>query len=397
MIGQNPLNSKYFYKVPVTIKDADMLKKGDIEYMLMENKDSYTVDVKVTGLNTDLSKLTAKDIKASATMLSNFNEGTNSLLVTIEAISDMKSEVISTKYIKCNIEQIFTVSVDVSVKHKGALTDGYIINSKYSNPASIYVKGPRSIVNSVSTAEAVVDIEGKIDSISDFQPITLKDNTDKGLDTSKLSLSHSSVEVVYDILPTKRVPIKVITGGEPAEGYKLTELNPSVNTVWIAAPKQILSKITEIDTELIDIANAESHVIIDQNLKLPTGVVLVDKNQNKLKVIAVIEKLEEKEFIFDYSEIEYINKADNLIVVPLVTEDEEDKKQITVKIIAVESVLNLISKEHIKLSLDLTEAVVGSNDILLNVNLDLADVVIESISSDAEFVNVILEKLEVVE
>lgn len=400
MIGKNPLNSKYFYKVPVTIKDADVLKKGDIEYMLMENKDSFTVDVKVTGLNTDLSKLTAKDIKASATMLSNFNEGTNSLLVTVEAINDMKAEVISTRYIKCNIEQIVTVSVDVAVKSKGALTDGYIINRKYSNPDSIFVKGPRSIVNSVSKAEAVVDIDKKIDNISDFKPVMLKDNTDNEIiDTSKLTLSPSSVEVIYEILPTKEVPINVIVNGEPAEGYKLTELNPAFKTIKIAAPKQILSKITEIDTEPIDISNAESHVIVDQKLVIPNGVMLVkntDKPTDKLNIIAVIEKLEEKEFVFDYADIEFINKSNNLIVVPPEIEGE-DKKQIIVKIKAVESVLNQILKEHIKLSVDLTEAVEGANDVLLNVSFNLADVVIESISSDTEIIKLKLEKLEVVE
>lgn len=404
MIGKNPLNSKYFYKVPVTIKDADGLKKGDIEYMLMENKDSFTVDVKVTGLNTDLSKLTAKDIKASATMLSNFNEGTNSLLVTVEAINDMKTEVISTKYIKCNIEQIVTVPVNVSVKSTGALMDGYIINRKYSNPDSIYVKGPRSLVNSVSKAEAVVDIDKKIDNITDFKPVMLKDNTDnKIIDTSKLTLSHSSVEVNYEILPTKVVPINVIVDGEPAEGYRLTELNPAFKTIRIAAPKVILSKITGIDTEPIDISNAETHVIVDQKLILPSGVILVkntdkpnDKPNDKINIIAVIEKLEEKEFVFDYADIEIINKSDNLIVVPTEIEGEE-KKQIIVKIKAVESVLNQILKEHIKLSVDLTEAVEGTNDVLLNVSLNLADVVIESISSDTEIIKLKLDKLEVVE
>lgn len=404
MIGKNPLNSKYFYKVPVTIKDADDLKKGDIEYMLMENKDSFTVDVKVTGLNTDLSKLTAKDIKASATMLSNFNEGTNSLLVTVEAINDMKAEVISTKYIKCNIEKIVTVSVNVSVKSTGALMDGYIINRKYSNPDSIYVKGPRSLVNSVSKAEAVVDIDKKIDNITEFKSVMLKDNTDNEIiDMSKLTLSQSSVEVNYEILPTKVVPINVIVDGEPAEGYRLTELNPAFKTVKIAAPKQILSKITEIDTEPIDITNAETHVIVDQKLVLPNGVILVkspdkpdEKPNNILNIIAVIEKLEEKEFVFDYADIEIINKADNLIVVPSEIEGEE-KKQVIVKIKAVESALNQILKEHVKLSVDLTEAVEGVNDVLLNVSLNLADVVIESISSDTEIIKLKLEKLEVVE
>ncbi len=400
MIGKNPLNSKYFYKVPVTVKDAEGLKKGDIEYILMENKDSFTVDVKVTGLNTDLSKLTAKDIKASATMLSNFNEGTNSLLVTVEAINDMKAEVVSTKYIKCNIEQIVTVPVNVVVKSKGELTDGYIINNKYSNPDSIYVKGPRSIVNSVSKAEAVVDIQGKIDDISDYKSVMLKDNTDKEIDSSMLSLitlSQSSVQVIYEIWPTKEVPIDVVIDGEPAEGYRLTEISPSIKTVIIAAPKQILNKITKIDTEVIDITNAESHVIVDQKLKLPTGVVSVDKI-DKLKVIAVIEKLEEKEFIFEYTDIEFINKPENLVLVPFEVEDEnEEKKQIIVKIVAVESVMSQIQKENFKLNIDLTEAVEGPNDLALSISLDLADIVIESINSDTEMINVTLEKLEVVE
>lgn len=398
MIGKNPLNSKYFYKVPVTIKDADVLRKDDIEYKLMENKDSFTVDIKVSGLNTDLSKLEAKDIRASATMLSNFNEGINSLLVTVETINDMKAEVISTKYIKCTIEQIVSVPVNISVRYTGALTDGYYISRGYSNPDSIFVKGPRSIVNSVSKAEAVVDIDKKIESISENKPITLKDNTNKEIETSLLSLltlSQSSVEVIYDIFPTKTVPINVVITGEPAEGYRLTEVKPAFDTVKIAAHKEILSKITELDTEPIDIADAESHVIVDRKLKLPNGVILTE-GSDKLNVIAVIEKLEEKEFVFSYNDIEFINKADNLIIVPPNNEGEEEK-QIIVKIKAVESVLNTINKENIKLSVDLIEAVEGANDAVLNVNLDLANAVVESMVSDTEIIKLNLEKVEVVE
>lgn len=395
MISKNPLNSKYFYKVPVTIKDADVLRKDDIEYKLMESKDSFTVDVKVTGLNSDLSKLEAKDIRASATMLSNFNEGTNSLLVTVESLNDMKAEVISTKYIKCTIEQIVSVAVNISVRYTGALIDGYYINRGYSNPDSIFVKGPRSIVNSVSKIEVVADIDRKTESIVQNKPITLYDNTNKEIDTSMLTLSQSSVDVVYDIFPTKTVPINVVITGEPAEEYRLTEIKPAFDTVKIAAPKEILSKITELDTEPIDIANAESHVIVDRKLKLPNGVILTDSS-DKLNVIAVIEKIEEKEFIFDYNDIEFINKADNFIITPFNNEGEEEK-QIIVKVKAVESVLNIIHKENIKLSVDLAEAVEGANDTILNINLDLANAVVESIVSDTEIIKINLEKVEVVE
>ena len=291
MIGKNPLNSKYFYKVPVTIKDIDVLKKGDVEYVLMEGKDGFTVDVKVTGLNNDLSKLEAKDIKATATMLSNFSEGINSLLVTVEAINDMKAEVISSKYIKCNIEQVVNVEVNVSVKSTGALAEGYYIHRKYSNPDSIFVRGPRSIVNSVSKVEAVLDIDKKTETITQNRPVKLYDNTDKEIDISLITLSQNSVDVVYDIYPTKTVPINVVINGSPAEEYRVTEIKPAIGTIKIAAPKEILSKVTDIETEPIDVTGLESHVVGYYKLKVPSGVVLTD-NPDSLNVIVVIEKVE---------------------------------------------------------------------------------------------------------
>lgn len=396
MIRENPTNDKIFYRVPVAIKNAESLKKGDIDYVMTEDKNSFTVNVKVTGLLNDLAKVEAKDIRANA-ILTNFNEGPNYLYVTVETINNMKAEVISSKYITCTIEQIVSVPVDISVKHIGAVAEGYYLKGGYSKPELIYVKGPRSTINSVSTARVVRDISDRKESISQYIPVVLLDNTDQEVDTSLLTLSQSSVEAIYEILPTKKVPIKVTTIGELGEDYRLTDSKVSIETITIAAPREILDSITELETDAVDITDVERNINTERKIIFPPEVISVDKI-DRTNVTVTIEKVAEKEFVFDYKDIEYINKADDLIVVyenegsidvDGNENNENAEKQIIVKIKAVVSVLNRINKGNIKLTVDLTEAVEGVNDVLLNISTTID---VEEITSDVEYIKVNLEK-----
>ncbi len=382
MIDKNPLSDKTFYRVPVTIKNIEALTKGSTPYMLMENKDSFSVTVKLSGLLNDLLKVQAKDIKATAEMTS-FNEGLNSLLVTVEAPNDMKAEVISSKYITCRIEQIVSVPVTVIVQYKGSQAAGFHLKYGYSSPDSVIVKGPRSIVNSVSSAVAVVDIDGKQENIIQNKPVVLYDNTDNEIDTSLLTISPSSVEARYDILPTKIVAVKPTVTGELSDEYRLTDLKLDLSSVTIAAPKEILDTIVELETEPVDITDADYNLVIEKKIVLPKGVEILGK-ANKTIVTATIEKVIEKEFVFDFNDVEFANKGDDFVIVPV-----DDEQQITVTIRAAESIINKALRSDVKLIVDLIDAVDGLNQIALNV-MTTAD--IEEISSDTEYIAFNLEK-----
>jgi len=386
MIDKNPMGEKPFYRIPVTIKNVEALTRGSTSYMLMENKDSFTVNVKVKGLYNDLLKLQAKDIKATAE-ITDFKEGLNSLVVEVEIPNnDMKVDVISPKNITCTIDQIVSVSVDVLVQYQGVQASGFHLEYGASNPDSVIVKGPRSIVNSVSSAIAVVNVEGMQENVVQNKPVVLYDNTNKEIDTKFLTISPSSVEASYDILPTKTVPVKPVFTGEPAEGYKLTDLAVDMKNVEIAAPKEILDTIVELETEPIDITDASLNVMSEKKIVTGKNVKIVGKT-NKANVTATIEEIVDKEFVFDFSDIEFANKGDDYTITPI---DEDQKITVTIK--ATSTIMNKINKENIKLVVDLMDSVEGLNEILLSVTTDSE---VESLSSDTEYVKFNLEKSKV--
>jgi len=385
MIDKNPMGEKPFYRIPVTIKNVEALTRGSTSYMLMENKDSFTVNVKVKGLYNDLLKLQAKDIKATAE-ITDFKEGLNSLLVEIEVPNEMKVDVITPKYITCTIDQIVSVSVDVLVQYQGVQASGFHLEYGASNPDSVIVKGPRSIVNSVSSAVAVVNVEGMQENVVQNKPVVLYDNTNKEIDTKFLTISPSSVEASYDILPTKTVPVKPVFIGEPAEGYKLTDLTIDMESVEIAAPKEILDTIVELETEPIDITDAGLNVMSEKKIVTGKNVKIVGKT-NKANVTAIIEEIVDKEFVFDFGDIEFANKGDDYTITPI-----DENQKITVAIKATSTIMNKINKENIKLVVDLMDSVEGLNEILLSVTTD-SDV--ESLTSDTEYVKFNLEKSKV--
>lgn len=387
MARENPLNDKTFTKIPVAIENTEALTKGSASYMLMENKDSFTVNVKISGLRNDLSKLEAKDIKATA-KITDFKEGLNSLLVEIEVPNDMKVETISPKTITCTIDQIVSVSVDVRVQHEGSQASNYFLDYGASNPESVIVKGPRSIVNSVSSAVAIVNIDGMREFVSQNKPVVLYDNTNKDIDTKYLTITPGSVEASYDILPIKKVPIKPTYTGEPAEGFKIVDITADLKSVEIAAPKEILDTIIELETEPIDITDANLNVMSEKKIIAGKNVKIIGKT-NKVNVTATIEKIVDKEFVYDFNEIEFANKGDDYIVTPI-----EEGQMITVTVRATSSIMNKINKEDIKLIVDLMDSVEGVNEVLLSVTTDAE---IEVLTSDTEFVKFNIEIVKVEE
>ena len=280
-----------------------------------------------------------------------------------------------------------SVSVDVRVQHEGSHASGYYL-SVYgaSNPESVIVKGPRSIVNSVSSAVAVVNVEGMSEYVAQNKPVILIDNTNKEIDTRLLTITPSSVEASYDILPTKTVPVKPTFTGEPAEGYKLTDITSDLESVEIAAPKEILDTIVELETEPIDITDASINVMSDKKIIAGKNVNIIGKT-NKVNVTATIEKIVEKDFIYNFSDIEFANKGDDYIITPI-----EEGQVITVTLKATSTIINKLNKEDIKLVVDLIDSVEGVNEIILNVTTDAE---LESIISDTEYIRFNLEKTKV--
>ncbi len=388
MIDKNPMGDRTFNKIPVTINNIEALNRGDTKYVIMNDSKAFTVNVSVKGLYEDLLKLQSKDIKAAAE-ITDFNEGSNSFVVEIELPKDMELKTVSPRYITCTIEEIVSVPVDVYVQYEGSQATGYHLG-KYgaSNPETVFVQGPRSIVNSVSSAVVVVNVEGQQENVTQKKPVKLYDNTNKVIDMKYLTITPGSVEASYEIQPTKTVPIKPIIIGEPAEGFKLTDISADLDTVVIAAPKEILDTITELETEPLDITGASINMMSEKKIIVGKDVNIVG-NANKTNVSATIEKVVEKQFEFSFEDIEFANKGQGYIITP-----EDENQTFLVTVTAPSSIINKLIKEDIKIKVDLINAIDGLNELGLTLDTS-AD--IDSITINNEVIRFNLEKASTLE
>lgn len=385
MVDENPMNTNTYSKIPVKIDNIEVLNRGNKTYELMDKIDSFNVNVKVRGLKNDLLKLEHKSIKATA-KLTQFKEGANSVLVEIDIPSNMEVVEVSPKYLTLNIEEVVSVSVNVQVFYTGSQAKGYYIAYSSSNPDTVIVKGPRSVVNSVNKAVATINVEGKSGNVVQNVPVRLFNNTDKEI--SSLFISPSNVEASWEILPTKVVPVKPSYIGVPAEGYKLTKITSDVETVTIAGPRDLLDTIHELKTEPIDITNANINVKSDKIIEADERLIIVESpyEVKRISVTANIERIVDMEYTFDFDEIEFINLPTDYFITPF---DKDTVFKVNVK--AVSSIISKLDKKDIKLVVDAANAAEGENELSMNVSTDFE---VESIISDTQSVKFNLNKNE---
>ena len=155
------------------------------------------------------------------------------------------------------------------------------------------VSGPASIVSQIDTAVATINVEGMSTDVTDSVVPVLYDADGNVIDTTKLTLSLSTVNISAQILNTKDVPLEFEAKGEPADGYVLTGVESSLDNVRIkgeAATLNTVSKIT-IPQEVLDISGITEDLTttVDISSYLPSQTALVLNSDAKVEVTAKVE------------------------------------------------------------------------------------------------------------
>ncbi len=366
--------------IPVAIRNEALLENSGLT--LVEQKVS-TIDVTLTGYRSDLLNIKKEDIKAYIDV-SGRKEGLNQISVIIEPLEGVEIKDYTPKEIACNIEALVTKTLDVEVAYKGNQANGYYVDDNTVNPASVIIKGPRSIVNSAARAVANVNLNGDSDTIVKSVPVTIYSDTGHQL---PLDINPSIVEVTIPVLPTKYIEINPDIQGEPLEGYKRIGYTVEPERIKIAAYKSVIDSINEARTEPIDITGTFYPVTRSVNIINDNNYIIVE-GTSKPTVKVQIEKIIKKDFVYSVSDINYVNIPEGLEVV---NEDETDENLIVVTVEGVSSIINQFSKDDLKLKVDLTDGKKGINNVVISSE---TNVEMESIVINPETVDIKLDKVK---
>ncbi len=401
MLSVNPAMTQSIYNIPIEINNLDMLTSGSSTFMLMDDIDELAVDVRVSGLKNTLLDIQSDDIKATAE-ITNFREGTNTFEIRISTPSQVEVENVNPQFISLSIDEIVSVEVDVEVDSQGTPEEGHNLIEHSSTPDTVIVRGPRSIVNSVSSANVTLDVEGATSTITHSKPVKLYDNTMNEISSEHLNVSPISIAASYQILPVKTVKITPVYEGVPAEGFRFIDIESSLKTIQIAAPREILDSTFELQTEPVDLTNLDDNFTINKNIVIGEEIIIISE-ESSTDIEVTIEKIEQKEFIIDFENVELLNLPENSIISHIVegeenvdneneepSEDNIEHEQVIVTITAIESVLGEIEASDIEISIDFENSVEGDNYLLLTVDLEQE---VDNLTIDKEYLGFNVERI----
>ncbi|MBK8619879.1 MAG: hypothetical protein IPN96_22960 [Anaerolineales bacterium] len=263
-----------------------------------------------------------------------------------------------------------TLSVDLSLAGEPAV--GYQVGETSLEPMEIVVAGAQSQVQKVARARVSVDLSGIRENYDQTLPIEILD--EKGQPVDGITVSPETIHVSMPVSQQggyRDVAIKVITTGRVASGYRLTDISvfPPVVTVFAGDPQLVSELPGVLETQSLDLQNAQEDINTRIALNLPEGISIVGEQTVLIQVgVSPIES--SITLASEKVEITGLGTGLSAQVLPL---------NVDVILSGPLPLLDTLTRQGIRVTVDLTGLLPGTHQVVPKVEVLISDIVVESI------------------
>ncbi len=274
--------------------------------------------------------------------------------------------------VKFTLEPLVSQTLDVDLSLSGEVAVGYQIGETNMEPVQVVVSGAQSQVRQVTRARVSVNLSGIRENFDQSLNVEVLD--DKGLKVTGVSVSPESVHVVLPVSQQggyRDVAVKVTIIGRVASGYRLTDLSvfPPVVTIFSADPQLVGNLPGVVETQPLDLQNAQDNINTRLSINLPDGVSII--GEQTVLIQAGVSPIESSVTLAG-EKIDIIGLESGLTAVISPT-------TVDVIISGPLSLLDTLTRQGVHATVDLTGLPAGTYQITPNVEILIADVIVESI------------------
>lgn len=312
----DPVIEKTYTGIPVHVVNEEVVTTTNRTYQIVD--DTKEVNVTVKAQRSEMNKIKAEDITATADM-KELSLGTQiPIEVSVEG-GRYENAYTTPRNLQVQIDDEAKNNFPITPTTIGTVREGYVVGELNVNPEKVTLRGPKTVINSISRVVAEADVSGLSENADIEARLILYDANNNVIDQTLLAnnLGKEGVSVEVTLYQVKNVPIKLDTSMvTAAKGYKISMFSVEPRDVSVTGDKEDLSKLKQIDVpaEELDITNLTQRTekIIDVSPYLPDGVSLVDQNASSVVVTIYVEQPGAKHYEVSTSSITVNNLAENL-------------------------------------------------------------------------------------
>ena len=289
--NQNPESTKFIGGIPVAYTNVDALEREG--FVILQEKEP-TVDIRIKGRRLSIGKVDRSTVSASAE-IPELRAGTYDIGIDVRLpISDVSITDKNPYVVRTVVEKILTKELPVDIQYTGNAKDPFTSVQATCEPEKVTIWGPESVISSVSSLEASIDMSSIVDGgVSVLKYRILNQNGDDVTDNVNIRKSTETISVnssVYRIKDVKIVP--EYTGSLP-DGYALKGFSAAPDTVRLGSKDQSVDNLTEVRTAPIDLSGITRDTKLMTTTAIPEGIFDLSKTP-EIEVTLQIEAVETK-------------------------------------------------------------------------------------------------------
>lgn len=284
---ENPIiQREYDERIAVSVRG---LAPG---YQIVQDLTRETVSVTLQGPQNNWTSLDTDDFNAFID-LSGLNGGIHNIPVRVEVLDpQMRVVSIQREELRVQVDEIIERSVPVRVEVMDSAAFGYEWQTPIVEPISVTVRGPETQVNQVAAARAEVFMRNAKSQVERTQPVTLQNS--QGQPVARVESIPNTAHIIVPVEQwpgRKEVAVRVNLTGQPAAGYRLSNVRVNPSTVVLSGAVEILADVPGfVETEPIDLTGATGEIQQRVQLNIPPDISLFDTNVVDVTIsIAAIE------------------------------------------------------------------------------------------------------------
>lgn len=300
----NPVTSRTYNDIPVSVEHEEVLTEQKKTYQIVD--DTQFISVTVNAKRSILNKIKAEDIVAVADMKELYLQSQIPISVQITGYrerTDYDSASPNPGNLQVAIEDNISKLFPITPVTTGTVRDGFVLGEVTSDPESVTINGPKSVIERIDKVAVEVSVSGLAEDAQMESSLVLYDADNDVIDQSRLgnNLGQIGASVNVKLLHTKKVPITLDTGEMTAEaGYSIADITYSPQEIKIAGGDAVLEEIKEIAIPAGELAgeplSKKTEKTVDITPYLPEGIKLVDENGTNVVVTISVEKNGTKSF-----------------------------------------------------------------------------------------------------